>query len=123
MATEEYIPLTPAQAEKRIRDCSRRLLAAIDEHGKAAEAEAEALATYNATYLSAHLISLDENPQRKVGHHETVAQHAAMDAKRALVFATAARRALSEEMHSLRQVLSSLQTNARVMGHMTGDAR
>lgn len=123
MGATEYVPLTPAQAEKRIRDCSRRLLDAIDEHGKACEAEAEALANFNEAYLTAHLRSLDEFPDRKVGHHETVAQAAAAEARRALRFAVAHRRALGEEMHSIRQVLSSLQTNARVMGHMTGDAR
>ena len=110
-----YEPLTPAQAEHRMRECAGRLLEAIDEHGQACEEEAEALATYNETYLTAHLTSLEEHPDRKVAHHETVAQSAAAGAKRQATFATSHRRALGEEMHSLRQVLSSIQTNARAM--------
>jgi len=98
-----------------MRECAGRLLEAIDEHGQACEEEAEALATYNETYLTAHLTSLEEHPDRKVAHHETVAQSAAAGAKRQATFATSHRRALGEEMHSLRQVLSSIQTNARAM--------
>lgn len=110
-----YEPLTPAQAEKRMRDCARRLLDAIDEHGIAAEEEASAIADYERCYLSAHLVSLAEHPDRTVAHHESVARNAAMDLRVVVLCATSKRRSLGEEMHSLRQVLSSIQTNARAM--------
>lgn len=110
-----YEPLTPAQAEARMRACAHRLLEAIDEHGIAAEEEAAAIAEYERVYLTAHLTSLTSFPERKVGHHETAARDAAMDLRDKVLHATAKRRALAEEMHSLRQVLSSIQTNARAM--------
>lgn len=115
MNASPYEALTPAQAERRGRETTRRLLQAIDEHGQACEEEAEALATYNETYLTAHLLSMDEHLDRKVAHHETAAQATAAGAKRTLVFATSKRRSLGEEMHSLRSVLSWLQTNTKAM--------
>lgn len=98
-----------------MRDCAGRLLEAIDEHGQAAEEEANAIADYERAYLSAHLESLSLCPERTVGHHESVARGAAMDLREIVLHATSRRRSLGEEMHSLRQVLSSLQTNARAM--------
>lgn len=127
MADEQpYEPLTPAQAERRIREVSRRLLAIGEPEGEldlALRALAEAQADYDQAFLTAHLRSLDEFPDRTVGHHKSLTDAAAADEKRALLFAKAAQRTLAAEAHSLRQILSSLQTNARVMGHLSGSGR
>lgn len=110
-----YEPLTPAQAERRMRECSRRLLEAIDEHGQACEEEASAIADFEDAYQAAMIRSELDHPKRRVAMHEAYAKAEAMPLRRASLAATARRRALGEEMHSLRQVLSSIQTNARAM--------
>lgn len=112
MAT--YEPLTPAQAEKRMRQCAARLLEAIEEHGLACEEEASAIADHKLAYASAYTRSTHDE-KGPAEFHKAVAEQAAGDALRTMLVATAKRRALGEEMHSLRQVLSSIQTNARAM--------
>ena len=109
-----YEPLTPAQAERRMRDCAGRLLQAIEEHGVASEEEAAAIADHKLAYARAFLASTTEQ-KGPADFHKAAAEVAAGDELIVMHAATAKRRALSEEMHSLRQVLSSLQSNVRAM--------
>lgn len=112
---DKYQPLTPFQAEKRMRECAGRLLEAIDEHGVAAEEEAAAIAAHKLAYANAYLASQLEHGKKPSDFHKAVAEVAAGEALVEMLAATAKRRSLGEEMHSLRQVLSSIQTNARAM--------
>jgi hypothetical protein len=115
-----YDPMTPLEAEQLIRKVAGRLVKAIDEHANALRDEAEAKRNYNHAYLSAKVASYNEyGKKRAVGEHEAYAQAAAADESDAVLFAGASVKALKEEMHSLRQVLSSLQTNARAMQGVT----
>lgn len=116
---EVYVPLTPAQWEQRMRKLGQRLLEAIDEHREAAEDEAAAMSEYDEVFLTSHLYSLDEHPERTVGHHDSWAKAQALEKKRVLYAVSARRKALDKEMHSIRQLLHSLDINARVMGHVT----
>jgi hypothetical protein len=111
-----YTPMTPVEAEEKIRRLAHRLLAAIDEQQEAALALADARANYNACRLKASLQSRDQyGKERTTDHHNDYAEHEAVDLYRVMVAAEAIERSVREEMHSLRQVLSSLQTNARAM--------
>lgn len=114
-----YEPLTPTQWERRMRQVAGRLLVAIDEHRDACEDEASAKADYDRAYLTAHLASLNNETKRTVSHHESWAQMQALEQKEVLNAMTARRKSLDQEMHSLRQILHTLNTNARVMGHVT----
>ena len=109
-----YEPLTPAGAERRMRECAGRLLEAIDEHGIACEEEASTIADHKLAFASAYTRSTFAT-KGPADLHKAVAEESAGEQLRAMLGATAKRRALGEEMHSLRQVLSSIQTNARAM--------
>lgn len=111
-------PLTPFQIEERMRRVSRRLLAAIDEHKTAAETLGESKADYHRKYHEAHISSMVDHPDRKVGGHESYAQLQAADEYRAMVVAEEVEKSLRNEMHSLRQVLSALQTHHKHVGEL-----
>lgn len=117
LAVGNYVPLTPAQSEKRFRRCSDRLLHAIDEHAVALEEEAAAKAAYDEAYLSAYVRIQMENeawPQSRIKPH---AEYEALELRRTHYATAAKRKALAEEMHSLRQILFNLQANAKMMGY------
>lgn len=75
--------------------------------------EVGAEATYKKALLRAHAASTTFHPERKVKEHEVAAEEAAFDEWARLNALQYELRALKEKMHSLRQVLSSYQTQAR----------
>lgn len=63
--------------------------------------------------LSAHATSTVMHPERKVKEHDVAAEQASFDQWRRLNALQYEARALREKMHSLRQILSAYQTQAR----------
>lgn len=70
-------------------------------------------ATYRKALLKAHAASTTFHPERKVKEHEVAAEEAAFAEWATLNALQYELRALKERMHSLRQVLSAFQTQAR----------
>lgn len=70
-------------------------------------------AAHRKAHLSAHAASTTFHPERKVREHEVAADEASFQEWAALNALQYERRALSERMHSLRQILSAWQTQAR----------
>lgn len=111
--------LTPAEIEKRMRRVAGRLMEAIDEHGKVCSELAEAEADYAYAYNMAHLASFDEHEDGwSVGRHESHAKSRAHPQFYAFKLLERRERALREEMHSLRQVLSSLQSHQKYLAEL-----
>lgn len=75
--------------------------------------EVGAEATYKLAHLKAHATSTTIHPDRKVREHEVAADEASFQEWAALNALIYERRALTERMHSLRQILSAWQTQAR----------
>ena len=97
------------------------LRAAIVEHdricrligGDRRTGEVGAEATHKRALLRAHAASTTFHPERKVKEHEVAAEEASFDEWAKLNALQYELRALRESMHSLRQVLSAYQTQAR----------
>lgn len=70
-------------------------------------------ATYKRALLRAHAASTTFHPERKVKEHEVAAEEAAFEEWAKLNALQYELRALREQMHSLRQILSAWQTQAR----------
>lgn len=117
----DYEPLSPVQAERRMREVSRRLLEIVEERRKLADEMAGAIADWHAAYHKAHIESLIDHPDRKVAQHASYAELAAADEYRSKVVFEKLDRSLADESHSLRQILSSLQSNARMMSRLAGE--
>jgi hypothetical protein len=115
----DYEPLSGLDAERRMRQVAGRLLEAIDEYGKACEAEASATADYEKVYLSEHMRSMLENEKRTTAFHETTAKLVALEQRTAMLAAIGLRRASGEECGSLRQILSSIQSLSRSIRDVT----
>lgn len=75
--------------------------------------EIGAEASYKLAVLRAHAASTTFHPERKVKEHEVAAEEAAFAEWARLNALTYELKALKEKMHSLRQVLSAYQTQAR----------
>lgn len=73
-------------------------------------------------YLQAHAASTSFHPDRKVKEHEVAAEEASFAAWETLNGLQYELRAAKEAMHSLRQVLSSFQTQARAEADLTRGA-
>lgn len=70
-------------------------------------------AAHKRALLKAHAASTTFHPERKVKEHEVAAEEAAFDEWAKLNALQYELRALREQMHSLRQILSAWQTQAR----------
>jgi hypothetical protein len=115
--------VTPALVENEIMRVIARLDELVDEQAAAAERLSAAKAAYERAYLVSHLASVTEHPKRKVGEHETVARHAALEEYEELTFAEEHERALRHEAHTRRQELSALQSlngNVRQAAGLSG---
>ncbi len=77
-------------------------------------------AAYKQTWLKAHAASTTYHPDRRVKEHEVAADEAAFEDWARLTAAQYGLKACKERMHSLRQVLSSYQTQARIEGDLGG---
>lgn len=121
MATVRDVqPMNPEEANRRMRMLSSRLLDLIDEHAKVTEELAAAKAEYHRIFHHAHISSVAEyGKQRNADAHKSHAEVAASDAYRSMVMLEERDKAMRNEMHSLRQVLSSLQSTVRTMGNVT----
>lgn len=119
MGARSYTPWTPVEAEQRMRQVAARLLDIVDEHAALVGELGTAKADYHETYHLAHIASIDQHPARKVAEHESRAQAAALEPHRRMVMLEERDKAMRHEAHSLRQVLSSIQTNARTMAGVT----
>lgn len=75
--------------------------------------EIGAAAAYKLAFLRAHAASASFHPERKVKDHEVAAEEAAFKEWSHLTALEYELKALKEKMHSLRQVLSAYQTQAR----------
>lgn len=117
----DYQPLSPLQAEQRMRELSRRLLEIVEERRKLAEELAGAIADYHQAFHKAHIESLVDHPKRKVAEHQSYAELIAADAYRSKTVLEKMDRSLADEAHSVRQILSALQTNARMMARLAGE--
>jgi hypothetical protein len=118
-----YSDLTPFEMQARLRFISDRLMKSETAHAAAIDEEAEAQSEYHRAYLTAHLTSLDEHPDRRVDHHKSAAELAAVEERDRLFGAAAKRRSLAAEGHTLRQVLSALQSYCRSVGWTAGESR
>lgn len=114
-----------APSTEEMRTAAAELRACLAEHDRVCRAiggdretgEVGAEAVYKRALLKAHAASTAFHPERKVREHEVAAEEAAEEAAfddwarlNALQYEL---RALKERMHSLRQTLSSYQTQAR----------
>ena len=95
-------------------DVARELRTAIVEHDEVCSKLADAERNYKRAFLSAHANSTALFPDRRVKEHEVAAEQGSFTEWAELNALTYRKRALSERMHSLRQVLSAFQTQARV---------
>ena len=102
-------------------EAADQLRAALADHdrvcreigGNRATGEVGAEAQYTLKRLKAHAESTTLHPERTVKEHDTAADLEAYDEWSHLNALKYELRALKERMHSLRQVLSSYQTQAR----------
>lgn len=95
-------------------EVAAELRTALAEHDQVCADVAEAAREHKKAYLSAHAASTTFHPERKVKEHEVAAEEASFDAWAKLNTLEYRLKALKERMHSLRQVLSAFQTQARV---------
>lgn len=102
----------------RIAAIQERLEELIEDHFKAGERFHVADSAYEAAFLSAHIASMEEHPERTVGAHNSYARYAALDQYKELQGAKALENVIRHAMHSLRAVLSAWQTT----GKFTADA-
>ena len=110
-----------APSTEEMRAAAAELRAALAEHDRVCRAiggdlhtgEIGAEQEYRKTYLKAHAASTMFHPERKVKEHEVAADEASFDAWARLNALQYELKALKEKMHSLRQVLSAYQTQAR----------
>lgn len=96
-----------------VSEVAAELRAAIEDHDGVCTRLGEAEANYKRTYLKAHAASTMYHPDRRVKEHEVAAEEVAFDDWAALNALQYEQRALKERMHSLRQVLSSYQSQLR----------
>lgn len=110
-----------APTTQDMAEVARELREALAEHdrvtrligGNPVTGEMGAEAVWKQALLNAHAESTVMHPDRKVKEHEVAAEQAAFEqwsSYNALVYEL---KALKERMHSLRQVLSAFQTQAR----------
>jgi predicted nucleic acid-binding Zn-ribbon protein len=107
----------------RINAIQERLEELIEEHRKAADEFAAAEAAYERAFLTAHVRSLEDHTERKVGAHETYARHAALDEYERRESAKANELVVRHAQHSLRQVLSAYQTLGKFVADEAGHNR
>lgn len=103
-------------------EVARQLREAIAEHDDVCASLGTAEANYKKAYLQAHAASTTYHPERKVKEHDVAAEEVAFSAWAELNALTYRKRALTERMHSLRQILSAFQTQARIEAEFTGSA-
>lgn len=96
-----------------VSEVAAELRAAIDEHDTVCTQLGKAEADYKRSFLKAHAASTMFHPDRRVKEHEVAAEEAAFDDWAALNALQYSQRALKERMHSLRQILSSYQSQLR----------
>lgn len=77
-------------------------------------------ARHKRAYLTAHANSTAQFPKRKVAEHETAAEQGSLIEWADLNAAQYGLKACKERMHSLRQVLSAFQTQARIESEIGG---
>lgn len=111
-------PLTPVQIEERMRRANSRLWENLKEHRKVAEDLGAAEADYHRRFHEAHIKSMVDEPQRTVGAHKSYAEMAAADEYRNLAVLKEIDKSLRNEAHSLRQILSALQSQLRSVGDL-----
>lgn len=115
-------PLTPQEIDSRWRYVQRQLFQITVEFKEACDREAEAKSEYDRIFLTEHLLSLENHPERSAVHHKAVAEKAALDAKTRLNCAVSDRRSLALKAENLRTTSSGLQTQAKQAGVFIGGA-
>lgn len=103
-----------------IRDVAEELRGVLDLLDDQAHACALAESQSKKAYLVAHAESTTLHPERKVDEHKVAAESASFDEWSRFNTAQYGLRALKERAHSLRQILSSYQTTARVEAQAGG---
>lgn len=97
-----------------LSEVAAELRAALAEHDEVCAALPAAERAYKRALLAAHANSTALFPDRRVKEHEVAAEQGSFNEWAALNELQYRRRALSERLHSLRQVLSAFQTQTRV---------
>jgi vancomycin resistance protein YoaR len=99
---------------QEMSDVAAQLRDAIAEHDTVCAQLADAEKAHKRAYLKAHANSTAMHDYRKVKEHEVAAEEASFDEWAELNALQYRLKALKESMHSLRQILSSFQTQARI---------
>lgn len=116
-------PTTVAEVEGTVREMTQRLRLLTREHRDQCRVLGEARAAHERAFLTAHLRSLVEHPQRKVDHHKSIAREAALEQYEQLAIAEEIEKAMRHELHSIRQILVSQGTLGRFVADEAGHGR
>lgn len=108
-------PMTEEQVHRSMRLIGRRLWEATQEHRQVCRALGEAKAAYLKAFTTAHLDSIDNHPDRRVDHHRTVADAAALDEKATADIRTLTERSLRNEMVALDGLQKALQSQLKAL--------
>lgn len=111
-------PLTPPQIEERMQRVGRRLWESTKEHRHVVDELAVAKADYNEKFHRAHVASMIDYPKRTGPGHKSYAELEAAGEYRRMVALEEVDKSLRSEQHSLRQLLSSLQSQYRHVGEL-----
>jgi hypothetical protein len=96
-----------------MQNVAAELRAALAEHDDICARYGKACIAHERAFLRAHATSPAFHPDRKVREHEVAAKEAAFPEWETMFALEYRLKALKERMHSLRQVLSAFQTQAR----------
>lgn len=107
---------------EQMSEVASELRAAIADHDDICARLGQAEAEHKRAYLKAHAASTTFHPERRVKEHEVAAEEAAFDSWAALNALQYSLKAAKERAHSLRQILSSFQSQVRVEAEFTRGA-